>query len=770
MCLCVQTDTDSTLLHSSLLHQLRLPIIVDMSQILYVLIFALWGVLQTTAVRAEYCSIESGTIHAQNYSSLEDLQQRCLYEIRVNPRYGHFEFLGLILVNISLGRLPNDAFKGLRFRKLLLTDCKLSSMAPGVLGDSALDIKQLIIRTNTPNNEQCPTLTTSFLREIRNWRQLELLELCITSTTVLSGGAFSHLGQLQTLKFYGHGARASFVIERNAFSSLPLFRLLILHRIQLLSVANEAFVFGHTTTTPSVSLMFIRCEVDYAHNFGSNTIVTNSGDGDDKTANFPSVEVFINPETSIKGDDIVKFEQLLAHSSKSHLYVSRAECGNLTSPQQRWLHQLVEKSQVRLKCLDRQALPTLELDQHQQSVATTVTSKQSEPSLVLQYKADEPPIEVDQIFTLLEQNDLTEYERLNPLLRDEMIKNFWAVIETMKPTSCLEQQQHPQRCSRLLRVVDELPVLYLQHNNRTYLQTKHFHSQVISGQSLRSAEVAISELEEPQDYYLLLNHLIFAENNSIFGGAAGEQLNSDIISATVVNKESFEREHNVSVTIYFTNRVERQFSDHVRCVFWNFRQQRWSDEGCSFEWRQSNRTTTVCHCNHLTNFAALLDVRGREDNDRIKSALTYIFCGLSIFCFFASICISYRMARVEKFTLANDQFRCRSNKYILNLNIAFCLLMTNFLTVAGLDRREVRSVCVSISITLVFFLLSSFSFMLLQGYHLLRSTLNPLANDYRFRSYFLLGYGMPMAILITSILIVWCKDHVFLDLFIGDFL
>lgn len=739
-----------------------------MSQVLYIFVFIFLS-LQASSLKAEYCSIEGGTIHAQNYSSLENLRSRCLHQIRVNPRYGQYEFIGLILLNVSLGHMPTDAFDGLRFRKLLLTDCKILSMAPSALGQTGSHIKQVIIRANVTSNEGidwCPPLTDSFLREIRSWHKLELLELCFTSPTVLSGGALSHLAHLQTLKFYGHGPQASFIIEKGAFSALASFRLLIFHRIYLLQVENEAFVFSGTKT-PSVSIMFIQCQGDFSHNFGLNTIVIN--EADDKATSSPSIEVFISPENSVKGDDISKFEELLSKSSKSHLYVSNAECGNLTSSQQLWIHRLVENNQIRLKCLDRQDLPTLELDQHRQSV-TTASSKQIEPSVILQYKADESPIEVDQIFTLLEEKGFDEYDHLNPRLRDEMIKNFGVVINNLQPTLCYDHQQNPRRCSRLLRVLDEFTVIYLRHKNQTFMSNKYFRSQVIKGKRLRTKEIKIDGLDKPQDYYLLINHLIFPGNNSIIDETSEEQLNSDIVSANVLHKESFERERNVSITIHFVNRIERQFSDNVRCVFWNFLRQKWSDEGCSFAWRESNRTTTVCRCNHLTNFAALLDVRGREDNDRIKSTLTYIFCGLSIFCFCISILISYRMSRVEKFTLANDQFRCRSNKYILNLNIAFCLLVTNFLTVAGLDRREVRFVCLTISITLVFFLLSSFSFMFLQGYHLLRCTLNPLASDYRFRSYFFLGYGIPAGIITSSVSVVWFKDQVFLDLFIGDFL
>ncbi|CAG2165641.1 unnamed protein product [Oppiella nova] len=54
--------------------------------------------------------------------------------------------------------------------------------------------------------------------------------------------------------------------------------------------------------------------------------------------------------------------------------------------------------------------------------------------------------------------------------------------------------------------------------------------------------------------------------------------------------------------------------DRVECVFWDFIQSKWSSDGCHVMDSESNREITVCECNHLTNFAALMDTSGREDN------------------------------------------------------------------------------------------------------------------------------------------------------------
>ncbi len=63
------------------------------------------------------------------------------------------------------------------------------------------------------------------------------------------------------------------------------------------------------------------------------------------------------------------------------------------------------------------------------------------------------------------------------------------------------------------------------------------------------------------------------------------------------------------------------FGDKIGCNFWDFN----SSNGCQRVNEESDLYTTVCKCNYLTNFVALMDTSGRQENDDIKSKLTY-FC------------------------------------------------------------------------------------------------------------------------------------------------
>jgi hypothetical protein len=69
------------------------------------------------------------------------------------------------------------------------------------------------------------------------------------------------------------------------------------------------------------------------------------------------------------------------------------------------------------------------------------------------------------------------------------------------------------------------------------------------------------------------------------------------------------------LTISLEHNIELQFWDEMTCVFWDFGSMEWSSDGCYLVSNESNRQSTVCECNRLANFAAIIDLSGRETND-----------------------------------------------------------------------------------------------------------------------------------------------------------
>ena len=80
-----------------------------------------------------------------------------------------------------------------------------------------------------------------------------------------------------------------------------------------------------------------------------------------------------------------------------------------------------------------------------------------------------------------------------------------------------------------------------------------------------------------------------------------------------------------------------------QCVYWNTTALRWSAAGCTAV--ESNKTHTVCRCNHLTHFAILMDVNAVSSVmdaidilaltiiTRIGLIVSVVALGMATFCF-----------------------------------------------------------------------------------------------------------------------------------------
>lgn len=93
----------------------------------------------------------------------------------------------------------------------------------------------------------------------------------------------------------------------------------------------------------------------------------------------------------------------------------------------------------------------------------------------------------------------------------------------------------------------------------------------------------------------------------------------------------------------------------------------WSEEGCRVE--GTNATHTVCECDHLTNFAILMDVHMTSLSARHQTALqiiTYVGCSISIICLILAI-ITFHSFKNLKVTL-----RVFLNEPLSSLFFFFC--------------------------------------------------------------------------------------------------
>ncbi|XP_071483961.1 uncharacterized protein [Diadema antillarum] len=109
------------------------------------------------------------------------------------------------------------------------------------------------------------------------------------------------------------------------------------------------------------------------------------------------------------------------------------------------------------------------------------------------------------------------------------------------------------------------------------------------------------------------------------------QINTNVIAASFGEQAGTSRSLDTPVTIVLTHKKN---ASNPRCVFWNYTDNSWSTAGCTLK-NTSSEARSECECNHLTNFAVLMDIHaGRwvgTTVDKVYEILTYVGCAFSIF-------------------------------------------------------------------------------------------------------------------------------------------
>ncbi|XP_055545147.1 latrophilin Cirl isoform X2 [Wyeomyia smithii] len=79
-------------------------------------------------------------------------------------------------------------------------------------------------------------------------------------------------------------------------------------------------------------------------------------------------------------------------------------------------------------------------------------------------------------------------------------------------------------------------------------------------------------------------------------------LNSKVISASLGKGRHIQLSQPIRMVL---KHLRTKNVSNPACVFWNYIDHAWSEDGCYVEY--TNATHTICMCNHLTNFALLID-------------------------------------------------------------------------------------------------------------------------------------------------------------------
>uniref|UniRef100_A0A182N6H6 Uncharacterized protein n=1 Tax=Anopheles dirus TaxID=7168 RepID=A0A182N6H6_9DIPT len=93
-------------------------------------------------------------------------------------------------------------------------------------------------------------------------------------------------------------------------------------------------------------------------------------------------------------------------------------------------------------------------------------------------------------------------------------------------------------------------------------------------------------------------------------------LNSKVISASLGKGRHIQLSQPIRMIL---RHLRTKNVSNPTCVFWNYIDHAWSEDGCHVE--HTNSTHTVCMCNHLTNFALLVDAVDDETQLSLLSNL-----------------------------------------------------------------------------------------------------------------------------------------------------
>jgi len=224
------------------------------------------------------------------------------------------------------------------------------------------------------------------------------------------------------------------------------------------------------------------------------------------------------------------------------------------------------------------------------------------------------------------------------------------------------------------------------------------------------------------------------------------EVSSPVLSVNVIGVETLGKSIPLTKPLEFVLRHENMTGfSHRKCVYWDFQEDSWSQEGCYPVREKSSVDRTSCQCYHLTNFAVLVDVHGLAASQEYKGTLnilTYIGCSISLCSLVICITVfaTFRSAQ-------ND----RSS---INTNLCACLLMAELVFLIGIGQTEFPSLCSVIAVSLHYLFLASFFWMLIAGfqiYVLLVEVFEP--DNSRYAQYYMLGYIAPLLMVLFSLLV-----------------
>ncbi|XP_048210771.1 adhesion G-protein coupled receptor G5 isoform X2 [Perognathus longimembris pacificus] len=243
--------------------------------------------------------------------------------------------------------------------------------------------------------------------------------------------------------------------------------------------------------------------------------------------------------------------------------------------------------------------------------------------------------------------------------------------------------------------------------------------------------------------------IYFFTNRFFQDDSSSSLLNDYVLGAQLGHRPVSNLSEPVNISFWHNQSLEGYT---LTCVFWKegdsqHSQGAWSPEGCRTE--QPSPSQVLCHCNHLTYFAVLMQLSPAQLPAALRAPLEYISlvgCSVSIVASLLVILLSIQ-ARKQSDSIARIH---------VNLHVSVLLLNVAFLLSANRAVAPVPgAACTALAAALHYTLLSCLTWMAVEGFNLYL-LLGRVYNTY-IRHYVLklcvLGWGVP-ALLVLLLLAV----------------
>ena len=306
--------------------------------------------------------------------------------------------------------------------------------------------------------------------------------------------------------------------------------------------------------------------------------------------------------------------------------------------------------------------------------------------------------------------------------------------------------------SQTLTAVPFFPTVMTVHNKKAdTVEPLEFPSEVaqsqwdMDGSSLRLSRTALRENSREQTVKVVflayrglesvLEPLSWQERRPQSAANGSRIVNSLILSASLGEGRHIQLPEPVRLT--FKHLITENVSNPT-CSFWDYTVNMWSEDGCRVTF--TNRSHTLCECEHLTSFAVLADVSATpaEDTDQALRIVVYVGCAVALLCLSVTLLALVLLRGLQ------------SDRTSIHKNLLLCLLVVELSFLVGLHQTGSPVVCGVLAGLMHFFLMSAFFWLFFEAFQLYVTLTVFESERSRLRWYYVAAYGVPLLIVAVS--------------------